>query len=505
MEACWSSLLNSDLSSVLLACEPELQELMRQVDIMMSQQRSEWEAQVRNLKLRLKGCQEEISASRVVIQRKDLEIGVLRKQVEDVQVGRQDLATKYEKQLGKVSEELDKLKRSYQKLERRHVKKAITEECKSKEEYMSEVRILQAQVEAQSASERKHADCCADVKRMRAQLEKVHHELHTQEVELERFRALENARLGRDRREQHDKTEEVERLHNDVSTLKNMVHDKEQARHSLEECLVSHDFAGVEKLRDDLQTRSAELDRARASEAHLKGQVMQLKQRLEEMSAQHVKAQQEARVLKDAFDTSVEEVKMLQKELSRAELQHSGEVDFMRKKAEASSAASLASPTESCVTEQDRSQLRPEVAQTPRPPTWAAGGHRPALHGQAAGDHSKTAAESGVDEGTSYDGDIQRLFTQLRSSGSQQPPSDSTLSGGKSTLTKAAPEGRCSVSPSPPDVWAASSQVDATVSHYLEKETLHSKELLHKLDMHILGMGDSNAASIAKRLNTKTS
>lgn len=48
---------------------------------------------------------------------------------------------------------------------------------------------------------------------------------------------------------------------------------------SLEECLASHDFAGVEKLRDDLQTTSAELDRARASEAQLKGQVMQLKQR----------------------------------------------------------------------------------------------------------------------------------------------------------------------------------------------------------------------------------
>ncbi|XP_051929037.1 centrosomal protein of 63 kDa [Hippocampus zosterae] len=499
MEACWSSLLNSDLSSVLLACEPELQELMRQVDIMMSQQRSEWEAQVRDLKLRLKGCQEEIFASKVVIQRKDLEIGVLRKQVEDVQVGRQDLATKYEKQLGKVSEELDKLKRSYQKLERRHVKKAITEECKSKEEYISEVRILQA-------SERKHADCCADVKRMRAQLEKVHHELHTQEVELERLRALENTRLGHDRREQHDKTEEVERLHNDISTLKNMVHDKEQAIHSLKECLMSHDFARVEKLRDDLQTTSADLDRARATEANLKGQVMQLKQRLEEMSGQHVKAQQEARVLKDAFDTSVEEVKRLQRELSRAELQHSGEVDFMRKKAEASSAASLASLTESCVTGQDRPQLRPEIAQTPRPPTWAAGGHRPALHGQAAGDHSKTAAESsGVDQGTSYDGDIQRLFTQLHSSGSRQPPSDSTLSGGKSTLTKTAPEGRCSVSPSPPDVWAASSQVDAAVSHYLEKERLHSKELLHKLDTHILGMGDSNAASIAKCLNAKTS
>ncbi|XP_077441072.1 uncharacterized protein LOC144063039 isoform X2 [Vanacampus margaritifer] len=349
-------------SSVLSACEPELQELMRQIDIMMSQQRSEWEAQVRELRVQLKGGQEEISTSRVLIQRKDLEIGVLRKQVDDLQVGRQDLATKYEKQLGKVSEELDKLKRSYQKLERRHVKKANTEQSKSKEEDLSEVSILKdkleeysqrslvyqkqlaeleahkkslndelAHVKTQRASERQHADCCADVLRVRAQLETVHHELHAHKVELERFRAPEDTRLAHDYRETQDKTEEIERLHNDVSRLKHVLHDKEQAICSLEERMTCHNFAGVEKLREDLEKTSAELDRARTHEAHLSAQVTRLKERLEETSVQHVRAQQEARLLKDALDSSIEEVKRLREELSRAEQWHIGEVDVIRK------------------------------------------------------------------------------------------------------------------------------------------------------------------------------
>ncbi|XP_037106174.1 centrosomal protein of 63 kDa isoform X1 [Syngnathus acus] len=517
MEACLGSLLNSDLSSVLSACEPELQELMRQIDIMMSMQRSEWETQIRDLQQQLKGGQEDISTSRVIIQRKDLEIGVLRKQVEDIQAGRHDLATKYEKQLGKVSEELDKLKRNYQKLERRHIKKGSTEE--SKDEDVSEVRVLKekleeysqrlvvyqtqlaeleahknslneelAHVKAQRASERLHADCCMDAQRMRSQLDKVHHDLHVQEMELERFRALANTRLSNDRWQRQDKTEEIERLHKDVSTLKHMLHDKERAISSLEECLTSHD-AG--KLREDLQRASAELDRARTCEAHLNAQVTRLKERLEETSVQHAKVQQEARVLKDAFDTSVAEVKRLREELSRAEQRHSGDTDDVRKQAEASSAASLASHRESSVTEQP--QLRPELTQTTRP---RPAGDGPTSQGHTADDPAKTVAESSsVSEGTSFDGDIQRLFTQLRSTGSRQPP------GEQSALTKRALEGRSFISPSPPDA----SQVDATVSHYLEKEMLHSKELLHKMDTHILGMGDSHAATVAKCLNAKTS
>ncbi|XP_061744410.1 centrosomal protein of 63 kDa [Nerophis ophidion] len=134
-------------SSVLSDCEPELQELMRQIDIMISHQKSEWEARMEDLRLQLHSGREEVAASRVLLQRKDLEINVLRKQLEDAPNGRQALATKYEKQLQSVSEECDRLKSSYHKLQRRHYKKFGGEESNQ-----AEVRLLKEKLEEYSGS-----------------------------------------------------------------------------------------------------------------------------------------------------------------------------------------------------------------------------------------------------------------------------------------------------------------------------------------------------------------
>uniref|UniRef100_A0A3Q3W4A1 CEP63/Deup1 N-terminal domain-containing protein n=1 Tax=Mola mola TaxID=94237 RepID=A0A3Q3W4A1_MOLML len=72
-------------SSVLSACEPELQELMRQIDIMISQQKRQWEAEMQALQLRVKRGEDELLG---------------------VQPGRQELVTKYEQQLQRVREEV---------------------------------------------------------------------------------------------------------------------------------------------------------------------------------------------------------------------------------------------------------------------------------------------------------------------------------------------------------------------------------------------------------------
>lgn len=59
---------------MLSACEPELQELMRQIDLMISHQKREWEAEVRALDMRLKSTEEELLASRATIERRELEV-----------------------------------------------------------------------------------------------------------------------------------------------------------------------------------------------------------------------------------------------------------------------------------------------------------------------------------------------------------------------------------------------------------------------------------------------
>ncbi|XP_028260527.1 centrosomal protein of 63 kDa [Parambassis ranga] len=342
MEASLGSIQNPDFSSVLSSCEPELQELMRQIDIMINHQKKEWEAEIRALKHKLKTGEEGLLTSKNVIERKDLEVSLLRKQLEDVQTGRQELVTKYEQQLQKVREELDKLKRNYQKLQRKHLKGV---KGGAKEADASESQRASWQVESE------HRECCADIQRLRAQLEKTLASLHSQELELERLRPLETwleqyqreqQLLSEERQERHATLDtqdsfvrrasvEQQRLHNEAARLKQVLQAKDQVICSLEDCLAAQGCAGVETLRRDLERTAAELQRAKTCEVHLKAELACHKERLEKVSRQrgdHSKMEQE---VTGECDSSVAEIKKLREELQRTKQTHSCEAEGMRK------------------------------------------------------------------------------------------------------------------------------------------------------------------------------
>ncbi|XP_033820750.1 centrosomal protein of 63 kDa [Periophthalmus magnuspinnatus] len=377
---------NPDLSLVLSSCEPELQELMRQIDIMISQQRTQWEAEIWTTQVQLKTAQEELSTSRELLQRKELEISILQKQQESTKA---ELISKYEQQLQKVCEELNKLKRSYQKLHRKHMKQDSTG---AKDSDHSEVSRLKEKIEEQQrhsadweqqcvkyqkqlatietlnksltqevsllksqwslSKEREHKDCCSQLQHLQAQLEKTQDSLHSQALELERLRPLE-VWLGQYQREKKLHAEESKELHaldsqdsfvrraslewqrlqNEAERLKQLLQAKDQVIHSLEDCLAAHGSAGVDTVRFDLEKTTAKLQSAQTSEAELRAELSCLKEKLEVMSRRkddQSKTEQELKSIKAEYESCTAEMKKLREELQRAQQTHSGEVEGMR-------------------------------------------------------------------------------------------------------------------------------------------------------------------------------
>ncbi|KAM5164022.1 centrosomal protein of 63 kDa isoform 1-T1 [Mantella aurantiaca] len=121
MEALLDGLQKKGKSGTLYSsCEEELKELMKQIDIMLDHKKAEWEAHTETLNTILQLREQELNISRAREDRLSQEIKTVRKQLAEQEESNLEKTAEYESQLTQFQEELNKLKRAYEKVQRRH-------------------------------------------------------------------------------------------------------------------------------------------------------------------------------------------------------------------------------------------------------------------------------------------------------------------------------------------------------------------------------------------------
>ncbi|XP_021522308.2 centrosomal protein of 63 kDa isoform X1 [Aotus nancymaae] len=130
----------------LTSCEAELQELMKQIDIMVAHKKSEWEGRTHALETCLKIREQELKTLRSQLDVKHKEVGTLHQQVEEHEKIKQEMTMEYKQELKKLHEELGRLKRSYEKLQKKQMRE-FRGNTKNHWEDQSEIERLTAKIE----------------------------------------------------------------------------------------------------------------------------------------------------------------------------------------------------------------------------------------------------------------------------------------------------------------------------------------------------------------------
>ncbi|XP_014374179.1 centrosomal protein of 63 kDa isoform X12 [Alligator sinensis] len=285
----------------LTSCEAELHELMKQIDIMVAHKKSEWEGQAQALEACLEVRDQELSSTRALLNEKHKEVGMLCQQLEGMEKAKQDMAVEYEQQLKKFQEELARLKRSYEKLQKKQLKEA-----------------------RENAKSQGHGQDQSEVTRLTKKIEVL------KEEKTELRATLQSQEDFISSSKMHE-----EQLQKELARVTETLHTKEQLFRSLEDCLHGKWLSpqGAELDRVLLQ-----LDLAHKNEEHLQSEMARLEsclgsanERCVQLSEELTKRLKELQQMEEQHCQSKAEMKKLKEQLSRIEQTHNSELEGMKK------------------------------------------------------------------------------------------------------------------------------------------------------------------------------
>ncbi|NXR10964.1 CEP63 protein, partial [Semnornis frantzii] len=327
----------------LTSCEAELQELMKQIDVMVAHKKAEWEDQTQALEACLSAREKELVSTRAALQEAQKESVNLRHQLQEVGRSKQEMARGYQQELKKFQEELSRLRRNYEKLQRKQLREAREGNKRQGEEqsemsrltrnleefhqrsldwekqrlhYQQQVASLEAQrkalteqselIQRQLASWKQDLELAklagfSQIQHLTSKLERANDTICAKELELERL----NMRVNDLTENNQTILEDEQRVQEELRQSKKMLEMLEDEKMKLKATLQSQeDFIGSSKLHEEhLQKELARANKAlqtkelliRALEEHLQEQQLSssagLQRVLEQLTAAQRKEQ----------------------------------------------------------------------------------------------------------------------------------------------------------------------------------------------------------------------
>ncbi|XP_053314923.1 centrosomal protein of 63 kDa isoform X2 [Spea bombifrons] len=365
------------------SCEQELQELMRQIDIMLDHKRSEWEAKMQILNTRLELREQELNCTQAREGLLNQEVRSLKQQLQETEEENRSKIVEYEDQLSRFQEELSRLKKSYEKVQRRHLRA----EMRSKgEEERSEVTRLTrrleefrqrsldwekqcllyqqqvAELEAQRRTLAEQADLYqqqsqshkrmleqtslagrSEFQHLSGRLLRANDSLCAREEEMETLKLQLEVSIGeRERAEQELQQAQqdmqgtkAQELRREVCRVNEALRDRESSIRSLEEKLkesrLSDERADVDAMRSRLSISLLNEQKLQAEVTRLEGRVGSATMQCQQLTKELKEKGESLQLLQEEHKKCSSDIKKLRSQLHQAELSYSSALDGMKK------------------------------------------------------------------------------------------------------------------------------------------------------------------------------
>lgn len=130
----------------LTSCEEELRELMRQIDLMVTAKKAEWENHMHAVQIQLDKKNKELEFVKDQLEHKSQEVGRLQQKVEEMEMTQRDLVAEYEEHVMHLKEEVDNLKYEHDKLQKKGIKQNAQVE-KERDQLLADLKSRDSEVD----------------------------------------------------------------------------------------------------------------------------------------------------------------------------------------------------------------------------------------------------------------------------------------------------------------------------------------------------------------------